>query len=57
MAKFKVIYIDIYKRDITVFIGSHDEFKSWITTCEVPTSWEQLVEAVVESDDNTEASY
>ena len=57
MAKFKVIHIDIYRRDITVFIGSHDEFKSWIATCEVPTSWEQLVEAVVESEDNAEASY
>lgn len=57
MAKFKVIHIDIYRRDITVFIGSHDEFKAWIATCDVPTSWEQLVEAVVESEDNAEASY
>ena len=57
MAKFKIIHIYIYKRNITVFIGSHDEFKAWIATCDVPTSWEQLVEAVVESEDNSEASY
>lgn len=57
MAKFKVIHIDIYRRDITVFIGSHEEFKEWIATCEVPTSWEQLTEAVIESEDNAEASY
>lgn len=57
MAKFKVIHIDIYRRDITVFIGSHDEFKEWISTCEVPTNWEPLIETVIDSDDNAEASY
>lgn len=57
MAKFKIIHIDIYRRDITVFIGRHDEFKAWISNSDVPSSWEQLVEAVIESDDNAEASY
>lgn len=57
MAKFKVIHIDIYHRDITVFIGSHDEFKTWIASYEVPTSWEKLVEQVIESNDDAEASY
>lgn len=57
MAKYKVIHVDIYKRDITVFIGSHEEFKSWIETYKVPTSWEKLVEAVIESEDDAEASY
>lgn len=57
MAKFKIIHIELYKRDLTIFIGSHDEFKDWITTYEIPESWEQLVEAVLNSDDNSEASY
>lgn len=57
MAKFKIIHIDIYRRDITVFIGNHDEFKAWIAGYEVPSSWEQLVENVIESEDDAEASY
>lgn len=57
MAKFKIIHIDIYRRDITVFIGRHDEFKAWITNPDIPSSWNQLAEAVVESEDNAEASY
>ena len=57
MAKFKVIPIDIYKRDITVFIGTHDEFKAWVASYHVPSSWEQLVESIVESEDNAIASY
>ena len=57
MAKFKEIPIDMYKRDITVFIGSHDEFKQWVSQYNVPTSWEQLVESIIESDDNALASY
>lgn len=57
MAKYKVIPIDLYKRDITVFIGTHDEFKNWITSYKVPESWEQLVENVSVSDDSALASY
>ena len=57
MAKFKIIHIDIYRRDITVFIGRHDEFKAWIANPDIPSSWNQLAEAVVESEDNAEASY
>lgn len=57
MAKFKIINIDLYKRDITVFIGSHDEFKEWIQSYKVPTSWEQLVESIVYSEDDALASY
>lgn len=30
MAKYTYIPVDIYKRGITVFIGSHKEFKSWV---------------------------
>lgn len=30
MAKFKFIPINIYKRDIGVFIGSRREFKAWV---------------------------
>ena len=44
MAKYKIIPIDLYRRDITVFIGSHDEFKDWITSYSVFALWEQLVE-------------
>lgn len=29
MAKYKRIPIDIYKREVLVFIGSHEEFKKW----------------------------
>lgn len=57
MAKFKVIPIDLYKRDITVFIGSHDEFKEWVTSYKVPSNWEQLIESIVESEDDAVASY
>lgn len=57
MAKFKVIPIYLYKRDITVFIGTHDEFKQWVESYKVPSSWEQLIESIVESDDNAVASY
>ena len=57
MAKFKTVTIDLYKRDITIFIGSHEEFKEWVSSYKVPSSWEQLIESIVESDDNSEASY
>ena len=57
MAKFKTITVDLYKRDITVFIGSHDEFKRWIISYELPDSWKSLVENVVQSDDRALASY
>lgn len=57
MAKYKVIPVDVYSRHVTVFIGSHDEFKDWITSYDVPNSWEQLVENVVNSDDDALASY
>ena len=30
MAKVKYIPCDIYKRDITVFLGSLDELKRWV---------------------------
>lgn len=58
MAKYKVINIDIYGRDITVFIGSHDEFKEWVSSYRVPTSWQQLIESIIEStNDGADASY
>ncbi len=57
MAKYKVIPIDVYSRNITVFIGNHEEFKDWLTAYDVPYSWEKLVESVVTSDDNALASY
>ena len=57
MAKYKIIHIDIYQRDITVFIGNHNEFKAWIASCEIPNSWKKLVETVIDSEDDAEASY
>lgn len=30
MAKYKIIPLDLFKRSIIVFIGSHKEFKRWI---------------------------
>lgn len=56
MAKFKSIDIEVYKRNITVFIGSHEEFKQWITTYRIPDSWEQLVESILDSEDDSIAS-
>lgn len=55
MAKYKVIPIDVYKRDITVFIGTHDEFKEWVASYNVPTNWEQLIESIIYSDDDNAA--
>lgn len=57
MPKCKLIPIDLYKRDITVFVGSHSDFKNWITSYKTPESWEQLVESVIQSDDDALASY
>lgn len=57
MAKFKVIHVDIYRRDITVFIGSHDEFKKWVSQYDATDSWKELVENVLQSNDDAEASY
>lgn len=57
MAKYKIINIDIYKRDITIFIGTHDEFKEWVQAYKVPTSWEQLIESIIYSEDDAVASY
>ena len=57
MAKYKNINIDLYKRDITVFIGSHEDFQEWVSSYKAPTSWQQLVESIIVSDDNALASY
>lgn len=57
MAKFKHIRIELYKRDITVFIGPHEEFKEWIKKCVFPEDWNTIITQILESDDNAEASY
>ena len=57
MAKYKCIRIELYKRDITVFIGSHEEFKEWIKTNDCPKTWNNIITQILESDDNAEASY
>lgn len=57
MAKYKIIRIELYKRDITVFIGSHEEFKEWIKTNDCPKTWSNIINEILESDDNAEASY
>lgn len=57
MAKYKNIRIELYKRDIIVFIGSHDEFKEWIKHSDYTKTWTKLINQVLESDDNAEASY
>lgn len=58
MAKYKVIHIDIYNRDITVFIGSHEEFIDWVSNCDCPASWDDLIETIKNSDnEHVEASY
>lgn len=31
MAKYKQIYLDIYKRSVFIFIGSHNQFVDWVT--------------------------
>lgn len=31
MAKFKQIYIDIYKRSIFIFVGNHNQFIDWVS--------------------------
>lgn len=58
MAKYKTLSIDLYKRDITIFIGNHDDFKYWVNSFEVPSSWERLIESIIASDeDGAIASY
>ena len=57
MAKYKNIRIELYKRDITVFIGSHEEFKEWIKKCDFPETWNTIITQILKSDDNAEASY
>lgn len=57
MAKYKNIRIELYKRDITVFIGSHEEFKEWTKKCVFPEDWNTIITQILESDDNAEASY
>ena len=57
MAKFKHIRIELYKRDITVFIGSHEEFKEWTKKCVFSEDWNTIITQILESDDNAEASY
>ena len=57
MAKYKNIHIDIYKRDITVFIGSHSEFIEWIKNNEPSEKWENLMQLIINSDDSAEASF
>ena len=57
MAKYKNIRIELYKRDITVFIGSHEEFKKWIKTNDCSETWSNIISQILESDDNAEASY
>lgn len=57
MAKYKIIRIELYKRDITVFIGSHEELKEWIKTNDCNKTWSNIINEILESDDNAEASY
>ena len=57
MAKFKTIHIDIYRRDITIFIGSHDEFKDWVQRYDVTDNWKQLIENIIESEDDALGAY
>ena len=57
MAKYKSINLEIYKRDLTVFIGSHEEFKEWIKKCDFPETWNTIITKILKSDDNAEASY
>ena len=57
MAKYKNIRVELYKRDITVFIGSHEEFKKWIKTNDCSETWSNIISQILESDDNAEASY
>ena len=57
MAKYKRVRIELYKRDITIFIGSHKEFKDWIATNDCPKTWSNIITQILESDDNAEASY
>ena len=56
MAKYKNIRVELYKRDITVFIGSHEEFKKWIKTNDCSETWSNIISQILESDDNAEAS-
>ena len=57
MAKYKNIRVELYKRDITVFIGSHEEFKKWIKTNNCSETWINIISQILKSDDNAEASY
>ena len=47
MAKYKCIRIELYKRDITVFIGSHEEFKEWIKTNDCTETWRDIINQIL----------
>ena len=47
MAKYKCIRIELYKRDITVFIGSHEEFKECIATYDYLKTWNNIITQIL----------
>lgn len=55
MAKYKNVHIDLFKRDITVFVGTHEEFIDWVSKCEVGKSWQGLKETIEESEEAEES--
>lgn len=56
MAKVKWIDVDIYKCQLAVFIGGHEEFKKWVKKEYTDPSEEGFVELVMESTDEAQAS-
>lgn len=54
--KVKWIDVDIYKTNIAVFIGTHENFKRWIKKEYTNPDERGLVEIVEESDDSPQAS-
>lgn len=57
MAKYKQIYIDIFKRHMIVFIGNHEEFKSWANTYYSDNDeYEEFIKIINQSTGKAQAS-
>lgn len=44
--KIKVVDIELFKRKVLIFVGSHEAFKMWMAHLHIPKSWERLAESI-----------
>lgn len=58
MAKYAKINLDIYKRYLLIFIGTHREFKVWVDEYyKYDKIYDNLTNVILDSDDNAQASF